>query len=108
MNVFRRVTRIVRPFTPAPLASALGMRNFSAATADAVAAAPKGKKFVPKNFKEAWCSDIGVYYFIAYNLSLYKLAIVFLHRVYFHFIPVTVRVCCIFSSFYGLKIMSVL
>ena len=76
MNAFRMASRIFRPYTPTPLANALGLRRGFAAAAETAAAAPKGKKFVPKNFKEAWLSDVGVSivlmvfgFFISYPIS---------------------------------------
>ena len=53
MNSLRFMSRTIRPM------SAASRRAFTAVPTQPNIAS-KGKKFVPKNFKEAWLSDVGV------------------------------------------------
>ena len=56
MNTFRSMLRLSRP-----VANAATKRSMSAAMQPTMPnAASKGKNFNPKNFKEAWLSDVGV------------------------------------------------
>ena len=56
MNTFRSMLRFSRP-----VLNVASKRSLSTTIQPTMPnAASKGKKFAPKNFKEAWLSDVGV------------------------------------------------
>lgn len=82
MNTFRSMLRLSRP-----VANAATKRSMSAAMQPTMPnAASKGKNFNPKNFKEAWLSDVGAYpvmgviVFACVFCTSYGFSVMFLHQ----------------------------
>ena len=92
MNTLRSMLRLSKP-----VLNMTSKRSLSATIqATMPNAASKGKKFTPKNFKEAWLSDVGVSKFTFYTVYI---DIYSIHNVYVIIVYHSIQVINVFFFF---------